>query len=460
MEEVMNALMMLRVLATLGQMHERERWSREQLDTYQARQLREVRKRAYKTSPFYRQFHRGLTEAPLRELPVLTKTMLMEHFDEVVTDPQVKHTDVRAHLATLQGNARFLQRYWVNATSGTTGKQGLFLFNDREWATIIASFARGHEWAGFKVGLTHHMKMAAVASTAPWHMSARIGSTVDSRWMPALRLDAGSPLPAMVAALNTWQPEMLVAYPSMARLLVQEQAAGRLAITPKLIWTGSELLTEETRRRVERTWDHPLFNEYGATECGLLAAEGQLHNGLYLSEDLVIVEVVDHQNQPVPDGTLGDKLLISVLFNHTQPLIRYELSDRVRIATGADTSGRPFRRIAAIEGRAEEVLHFPAITGTAIAVHPVFFHHHLDMLPVGGWQVVQEPQVLLLCFSGIQHEFDEVALVQAVRQGLEAQGVVVPVVVQRVAFLQRNAAGKVPLIVSKLAALVPAAQEG
>jgi phenylacetate-CoA ligase len=51
---------------------------------------------------------------------------------------------------------------------------------------------------------------------------------------------------------------------------------------------------------------------------------------MHLFEDLVITEVVDEGNRPVPLGVYGEKVLVTVLFSRTLPLIRYELSDSVR----------------------------------------------------------------------------------------------------------------------------------
>jgi hypothetical protein len=45
----------------------------------------------------------GFSERPLQHLPILTKEMVMEHFDELVTDPALRLADVEAHLATLSG---------------------------------------------------------------------------------------------------------------------------------------------------------------------------------------------------------------------------------------------------------------------------------------------------------------------------------------------------------------------
>jgi phenylacetate-coenzyme A ligase PaaK-like adenylate-forming protein len=112
---------------------------------------------------------------------------------------------------------------------------------------------------------------------------------------------------------------MLISYASMARILADEQLSGRLHIAPHLVFTSSEVLTDETRQLVEKAWGHKLFNQYAAAESGGLAAECTDHRGLHLYEDLVIFEVVDQNNHPTPAGVYGEKLLITLLFNRTQP---------------------------------------------------------------------------------------------------------------------------------------------
>ena len=120
-----NIPVVLRVLGRRHTLRQRDRWTCEQLQAHQARALRQLRDHAYAHSPFYQRFHAGRTDRPLHELPVLSKAMVMEHFDEVVTDPAVTLADVEAHLAALKGNERFRGRYWVAATSGTTGQHGI-----------------------------------------------------------------------------------------------------------------------------------------------------------------------------------------------------------------------------------------------------------------------------------------------------------------------------------------------
>lgn len=118
-------------------LREHERWAPERLERHRQAASSALRAYAYANSPFYARFHRGLTDRPLAELPVLTKRQLMEHFDELVTDRRVRLAGVEAHLATLTGDARFLDRYRVVATSGSTGVRDIFLSDPAEWATVM-----------------------------------------------------------------------------------------------------------------------------------------------------------------------------------------------------------------------------------------------------------------------------------------------------------------------------------
>src|SRR5215470_3865176 len=111
-----------RVLWRRRQLERSCRWTRPQLERHQQERLRALRQFALARSPFYRRFHRGLDQAPLDALPVLAKSVMMEHFDELVTDRRVRLADAEAFLAGGDGSGLFRDRYVVLATSGSTGR--------------------------------------------------------------------------------------------------------------------------------------------------------------------------------------------------------------------------------------------------------------------------------------------------------------------------------------------------
>ena len=80
---------------------------------------------------------------------------------------------------------------------------------------------------------------------------------------------------------------------------------------------------------LQRAFGCTVRNAYGCSECYSLAFEcpqGRMH----LNSDWAILECVDAQHRPVAPGEFSDITLLTNLANLTQPLLRYELNDRVR----------------------------------------------------------------------------------------------------------------------------------
>ena len=440
---------MLDVVVKRWQFTSQDHWNRKLLEAHQKRMVHILRRHAYEHSPFYQQFHTGLYDAPLDQLPVLTKAQMMDQFDSLVTDRAVHLEGIKRYMQDQERSHYFLGRYVINATSGSSGHPAVVLWSRGEWAaTMAAAFAR----TPIPFSFTQKRKLAQIASTTTFHMSAQGGTSLQNLLMPTLLLAATEPLDSMVRRLNDWQPDVLVVYASMGRILADEQLAGRLKIAPQTVMVGSEVLTAETRRRIEEAWGSRVFNNYAATEAGGIATECDQHRGMHVMEDLVLVENVDKDHQPVPPGVFGDKLLVTPFYKRTQPLIRYVIEDRVRFSSEACPCGRPFKLIDAIEGRIQEVLSFPRAGGGEVRIHPLTFHNLLDMLPVSGWQVVQETNGLHILLAHVHGALDDGQIESSVKQVLAAQEAVVPPIqVQRVDALPQTIAGKAPLVKTNLA---------
>jgi len=189
--------------------------------------LAELRRVAYSRSPFYARHHAGLLGAPLSALPPLTKATLMDNFDDVLTAPGLALADVEEHLRALAQSGGDPGRpwrgnWWAAATAGTTGRRGVFVWDRREWSTILASYARANDWAGVRAGVGHPLRVAVVSSRNPTHQSAVVGASLASRLVPTLRVDATAPVGETVSALNAFQPRIVVGYASALRPLARE----------------------------------------------------------------------------------------------------------------------------------------------------------------------------------------------------------------------------------------------
>lgn len=113
----------------------------EMLLARQQERLSELVKFSRANSRFYAEKYRGLpktiTDASM--LPPVTKVELMEHFDDVITDPLVRKEDVLKHISDLGNIGKpFMDKYMVWTTSGTTGTPGIFL-EDKNWDAVITA---------------------------------------------------------------------------------------------------------------------------------------------------------------------------------------------------------------------------------------------------------------------------------------------------------------------------------
>lgn len=431
---------MMRIAFEVVRLRRHERWSRADILAHQAREFEKLRRYVYQNSPFYRQFHAGLFDAPLSELPVLTKKMVMENFDSVVTDRRLQLNRIHELLARPQYGR--IENCEVVTTSGTTGMPGVFVFNAGEWARIAAAFARAREWSGGGVQFGKTKRLAIVASTDEHFVTARISRLAKIPFMPVLHLDVTSSIPELVEKLNAWQPQILSVYAGTGYQLALQQTAGKLNIRPQQVLTGSEVLTQNMREVIQRVWGNNIFDTYGSTEAAVIAAETKGHNGLQVFEDMVIVENVDSLNRPVADGAYGEKLLVTPLFHRTLPLIRYELSDRVMFAAAQGGNANGFRRIVAIAGRQEDTLHFGPH-----AVHPNVFHSLMDLVSCTGWQIVQTAQGLtVLIVGGVQSDTLADRVREALRRQQIAEEYLPDVTIRHVQEIPKSRSGKTPLI--------------
>lgn len=357
-----------------------DKWSPERLRAHQRQRLLAIVRHAAAHSPYYRERFAGIElsdDLDLRALPRLDKPTMLENFDELVTDRRLTLSGVARHLDELKGarprrEPLLFGEYRAMASGGTSGQRGVFVYGRDDWTEVIG----GGPARTFKayLGVAPRLprwRFVTIFADNPLHMTGRFNGSTDIGMHRFLRLDARTPIGDLVEALNAFPPEALSTYPSMAALLAERQLAGELEISPRVIVAAGEVLTPEMTERMVAAWSQRPFNLYGATETGYSAAECDRHAGMHVFEDQVVLEVVDDDYRPVPDGEQGSRLLITNLFNRTQPLIRYELNDLVTVSPHPCPCGRPFPLLESVEGRSDDVLEMPAPDGGRVKVHPL-----------------------------------------------------------------------------------------
>lgn len=372
-----------------------DKWTRQELVKYQHPQLSSLVKHAIRYSPFYKELYRNIRtdkEIFLNDLPIINKATMMDNFDRLVTDPRLKLKELQEHISKLTRDEYFLGEYRVITTSGSSGLKGVFVSNRKEWSTALAGVLRVTSFLGIFPRLPNRRKIASVGANSPMHVTYRMAVSSDVGLYKFQRLEATLSIEDLLPSLNAFQPEFLTAYSSIASLLAIEQLEGRLNIHPKVVSTSSEVRTEDMEQKIRAAWGVMPFNNYGMTEAGIVfGSDCSFHQGIHVFEDLFIVEVVDELNRAVPDGSPGYKLLITNLFNFTQPLIRYEVSDMITMSTESCPCGRPFRLVAGIEGRSDDIIHLQGQQDQDVPVHPIHFRSPMAALQeIKQYQVVHE----------------------------------------------------------------------
>jgi phenylacetate-coenzyme A ligase PaaK-like adenylate-forming protein len=287
----------------------------------------------------------------------------MENFDAVVTDQRLRRVDLHRHLADDVRDEMLFDTYRIVATAGTSGLRGVFVYDRAAWRVVLANTLRWQRFSGIVPRLHRRVRICSIGADSPMHVTSRIPMSGNVGLFRLLHLQATDRIDRLIRALTDFQPDAVFPYPSVAALLAREQLAGRLAITPRVIATHSELLTPEMARLIEQAWGIKPFNHYGLTEEPHVAADCAMHAGLHLFEDTAMIEVVDNDFNPVPDGTMGTRYLLTNLYNRVQPLIRYEVTDMLCKAAQPCACGRPFTLIAEVGGRAEDMLRLPRADG-------------------------------------------------------------------------------------------------
>ena len=431
-----------RGLRLARELAERERWPRERLEAFQQRRVAKLAGDAAERSAFWRErLPSGRIE--LSELPVLTKTELMERFDDLVTDRRLRRDDLLEHLGQIHDDALYLGEFRAMTSSGSSGRKAVFVYDRAGWRDILAMFLRRSDWVGLRPSLPR-TRVALVGGGSPTHMSRRGASCLDVGVHRILSLAATQPIDELVERLNAFRPNFLNAYPSSAGPLAEAQLDGRLRLSLTGMTTNSEPLTPALRGRIEAAFGVRPTDFYGTTEglYGHECPEGSMH----LFDDMCIVENVDDDGRPVAPGEVGSKLLVTNLFNRVQPLIRFEVSDLVAVDPEPCPCGRTLMRLRSLEGRAEDVLRLGDVD-----VHPLQFGIVTADPDVREFQVVQEGQALRLRVALRNgSEGAEERLAASVRDRLAELGVERPEVsVERVDALERSPAGKLQVVVAE-----------
>ncbi len=321
---------------------ERLAWSREQVNNYQTKALRDLLRNAKENTVFYKDALSSVdvdnfTLEDLPSLPPNDKTLHMDRWDDFVAAPGITYDIVEQHLEGVRKgeieNPFFNDKFLFVSTGGSTGKRGVFLWDLEFIRQIICYTYRYLINDEKKIGYDGPIKLATVEAPTLLHGSRFV---FPSKFLPEielLSLGSTDPIPEVCEKLNEFQPTYLMAYASSVGELASAQLKGELDIHPRWVGTNSGPQDEDIRNSTMNAWGVKATDSWGCVEIGQMAIETQFSTAKVICADGAILEVVDHNNQPVDNVEDAAKVLATNLTNLSLPMIRYEVDDIIEIGT-------------------------------------------------------------------------------------------------------------------------------
>lgn len=317
-----------------------QRLTLKELKKLQFKKLKSIIQYAYDNSEFYR---KKFDEAGFNP----TKFNSLEDIKKI---PITTKEEVRDISKMLIGKYN-PKKHHIFTTSGSTGEPLRIIHNNRNIDYTTAGYAKFL----FSIGAKPWDKVAFYRSEDVDFRKATTFTYHKLRLVKKEWVDPTKTSEQQLHRLEQIEPNIIVGYPYSLKLIGDfiKKHTIKPKIKLKLIVSHTEILTEETRRYLEKIFRCPVFNWYSSTEFMGMAGECKRRKGLHIEADTVYIEAIKNgksvYNELAP-------LICTSLENYTMPLIRYEIGDLGVLSKEKCSCGRNSPLLKSIEGRNEDLL--------------------------------------------------------------------------------------------------------
>jgi phenylacetate-CoA ligase len=194
---------------------------------------------------------------------------------------------------------------------------------------------------------------------------------------------------AIMAEWNRVEPRIVWGYVDCLYLMARRALeTGERLHRPAVVLCAAGTLHPHMREAIEEAFEAPAVNIYGSREMGDMACECPRREGLHLTPQTHVVEVLNADGQPVMEE--DGEIVVTSLHNYAMPLIRYRIGDRGRLTASTCSCGRTYPLLANVSGRIADT--FINSRGEYIASE--YFIHLIGVVHNTGFirrfQLVQE----------------------------------------------------------------------
>lgn len=314
-------------------------WSPEQIQMWQEDGLHALIEHVYNHTKYYRHImdERGLkpedirTAADLQKLPIITKQIAREHFDEIVPD----------NLSAF--------RYREGKTGGTTGEPMSYYCDEDTWGYVSA--AKVYYWRTY--GYQYGEPFAAMGSASLFAKKPSFVRRVYDKIRNEIPMNTVNLTDELcekyISIIRKKKIRYIYGYAASIYIFTRYVATHGIDLKQiEGVFTTSENLTDEYRRLIEETYECKVRDCYGARDAGITAYETEYHH--YEVGYNVIAEIIN----PIEPNT--GTLLSTNLLNYTFPLIRYQFGDEVELASADESTAYNGQVIKRVIGRTSDVM--------------------------------------------------------------------------------------------------------
>ncbi len=283
----------------------------------------------------------------LQQIPVTTKDDIQNHNDDFICVPPSKIID-------------------YITTSGTLGDPVLFPMTEKDLER-----------------LTYNESISIECADSTSDDIFQLMTTLDKRFMAGLAYFLGiRKLGAGVVRVGGGIPELqwdtikrinptaFVTVPSFLLKLIEYAEANGIdyknSSINKAICIGEALRNEDFSlttlgQRIKDKWDIKLYSTYASTEMSAAFTECSVGKGGHHHPELVIVEFLDEDNKPVPEGEAGE-VTITTIGVEGMPLLRFKTGDLCSHYSEPCSCGRNTIRLGPIVGRRKQMIKYKGTT--------------------------------------------------------------------------------------------------
>ncbi len=322
---------------------------------FQEEKLHELLQYLSENSAYYQRFFKihqvDITKIKtledLQRIPTTTKDDLQNYNQDFLCVPQNKIIDYLT-------------------TSGTAGDPVVFAETENdlqrlaynEYISFICATAKPDDIFQLMVTLDRRF----MAGMAYYEGIRKLGAGV-------VRVGPGNP-GLQFDTIERIKPTALVTVPSFLLKLIEYAEQHHIdyqnSSIKKAVCIGESLRNEDFSlntlgQRIKEKWDIELYSTYASTEMGTAFTDCEYGMGGHHHPEMIIVEFLDDDENPVPPGTPGE-VTITTLGVEGMPLLRFKTGDICNHFVDKCKCGRTTTRLGSVIGRKNQMIKYKGTT--------------------------------------------------------------------------------------------------